>query len=121
MSLSPKLRARLRHSASVPMVRSPQQARADLKRRLIGLATTTTKSTKSKPRSYCEMTCGNCGHVDDLESFCTTPITGDLPRNEYQCPKCRHAFRKSFGKPTVYASGFVMPGPVSLVPVGAKL
>ena len=72
-------------------------------------------------KGYCEMTCGQCGHRADLEKFCTTALGGDLPRNHYQCPECHHAFVKTFGRPTIYASGFVMPGPVALVPVGARL
>jgi hypothetical protein len=60
-------------------------------------------------------------HEAALESFCVTALGGDLPRNEFQCPKCRFAFRKVFGRPEVLRNGFVMPGPVSLVSVGARL
>lgn len=34
-----------------------------------------------------------CGHSDDLETFCRLPGGADLPRNEYQCPKCFRAWR----------------------------
>lgn len=71
--------------------------------------------------SYCNLTCGFCGHSDDLDAFCSAPITGELPRGVYQCPKCRRAVKRVIGKPTVYASGFVAPGPVKLVEVGAVL
>lgn len=40
------------------------------------------------------MTCGACGHFGDLPTFISTPIFGDLPRNQFQCPACRHAFTR---------------------------
>jgi hypothetical protein len=70
---------------------------------------------------WMNMTCGKCGHEADIDEFTRTPIAGELPRNVFQCPKCRHAIERRHGQPTVYPSGFVMPGPVMLVPVGARL
>ena len=67
------------------------------------------------------MKCGFCGAVAPLDDYCRTPIYGELPRNVYQCPSCRRAVEKRYGKATVYPSGFVMPGPVTLVEVGARL
>lgn len=34
-----------------------------------------------------------CGFSGDFELFTRTPKGGDLPRNEYQCPKCFSAWR----------------------------
>ena len=67
------------------------------------------------------MTCGFCGHADDLDAFCSTTISGQLPRNRYQCQACRRAVEKRYGEPTVYPSGFIMPGQVTMVEVEAVL
>ena len=37
--------------------------------------------------SYCMMKCG-CGYNGDMFDFTRTAIFGDLPRGEFQCPKC---------------------------------
>jgi hypothetical protein len=66
------------------------------------------------------LTCGNCGHEAQIDEFTRTPVAGDLPHNVYQCPSCRHAIERRQGKPSVYPSGFVMPGPVTLVPVDSR-
>lgn len=34
-----------------------------------------------------------CGFSGDFDLFTRTPKGGDLPRNEYQCPKCFRAWR----------------------------
>lgn len=70
---------------------------------------------------WMNVTCGNCGHDGDIDTFTRTPVAGELPRNVFQCPVCKYAVERRHGKPTVYPSGFVMPGPVTLVPVGARL
>ena len=67
------------------------------------------------------ITCGKCGTDSDIDLWISTPIAGELPRNIYQCPKCKYAFEKRYGKATVYPSGFVAPGPVELKPVAARL
>ena len=67
------------------------------------------------------MTCGKCGHFDAFDRFIATPIFGELPRNQFQCPACGWAVERKHGKPTVYPSGFVAPGAVTLAPVGARL
>ena len=45
------------------------------------------------PDSYMMMTCGKCGHEADFFDFCQTPITGDLPKDTHQCPKCKGAWK----------------------------
>ena len=67
------------------------------------------------------MSCGGCGHFDDLARFTTTTVFGELPRNQFQCPACGWAVERRMGQATVRPSGFVMPGAVALVPVGARL
>jgi len=71
--------------------------------------------------TWMNMICGHCGHQDDIDSFCSTPIAGALPKNTYQCPNCRMAFVKKLGPPTLMPSGFVMPGAVELVVVQSHL
>jgi predicted RNA-binding Zn-ribbon protein involved in translation (DUF1610 family) len=67
------------------------------------------------------MSCGRCGETADAEAWTRTAVAGELPRNRYQCPGCGFAFERRHGKATVMASGFVMPGPVTLVPVEGML
>lgn len=67
------------------------------------------------------LTCGFCGVASPLDDFCETPINGRLPKNVYQCPRCKRAIEKRFGPPTVYKSGFVMPGDVTLVEIASVL
>lgn len=38
------------------------------------------------------MTC-ECGYADTVEAFSTTPIFGELPRGEFQCPVCKQAIK----------------------------
>ena len=44
--------------------------------------------------AYMTLSCGKCGHVADIEEFCHTPIMGDLPAGQYQCPACTYAFQR---------------------------
>ena len=67
------------------------------------------------------ITCGKCGGSADIEKWTTRPVSGDLPRNVFQCPKCNWAFERKHGKATVYPNGFILPGPVSLNTVEARL
>ena len=66
------------------------------------------------------LTCGQCHHFDDITRFTATAVFGQLPRNQYQCPACGWAVERKHGKATVHTSGFVVPGEISLVPVGAR-
>jgi len=40
------------------------------------------------------MSCGKCGHVDNLMAFGRSPLGMDLPRGTYQCPACRRAIER---------------------------
>ena len=44
-----------------------------------------------------------CGHEDSIDRFTSTPINGELPLGEYQCPKCKSHWE-------------VMPGKINLLP-----
>ncbi|HUS37325.1 MAG TPA: hypothetical protein VM680_18405 [Verrucomicrobiae bacterium] len=33
-----------------------------------------------------------CGYIGAYEEFCFTPIFGELPRGEFQCPQCKQAW-----------------------------
>jgi hypothetical protein len=62
------------------------------------------------PDSYATLTCGRCQHEADFFDFCSTPITGELPRDTHQCPKCRTAWHMEITEPGhVTRSGFFIP------------
>jgi hypothetical protein len=67
------------------------------------------------------VTCGRCGDEAGIEAWTVRPVSGVLPRDVFQCPTCGFAFERRQGPARVLASGFVMPGEVKLVPVGAVL
>lgn len=67
------------------------------------------------------ITCGYCGHTDDFDNFCRTPINGKLPKNTFQCPRCKRAFHREIGPAKVLSSGFVVPGDVKIVGVQGYL
>ena len=55
------------------------------------------------------ITC-KCGHQDLFDKFTTTPINGALPKNHYQCPKCKKGWSiNHIGKAKVFKDGFVIP------------
>ena len=71
---------------------------------------------------YCQITCGSCGATHDFEEFCRTPISGPLPRGQYQCPSCLVAWRmNSIGDGKWYPSGLYVPPDQKAVPVPAVL
>ena len=70
---------------------------------------------------WMNITCGACGKTADLDAWTSRPISGDLPKDTFQCPHCNQAFIRHLGKPEVYPNGFIMPGPVSLVPCSSRL
>ena len=42
--------------------------------------------------AWLEISC-KCGHVDDYDAFTSTPVSGQLPRLHFQCPKCNRSWR----------------------------
>jgi len=67
------------------------------------------------------LTCEKCGIEADIDRWTNRPVSGPLPRNTYQCPGCGFAFEKKHGPAKVFPNGFVMPGPVRLIQVEARL
>lgn len=69
------------------------------------------------------ITCGRCGQSADVDDWTRTELGGALPDGHFQCPNmaCNFAFERRHGAPKVYPSGFIAPGPVTLVPVQARL
>jgi transposase len=68
------------------------------------------------------MSCGKCGHIDDIDAFCSTPIYGELTRGTYQCPACGIAIQLRISGPgTLSPSGLYVPGSVELVEVQSRL
>lgn len=61
--------------------------------------------------------CCPCGHQADLEQFRCTPIAGELPRDHYQCPACRRAWKVETGPPRIGWSGMVLPGKTRTVEI----
>lgn len=70
--------------------------------------------------SMCSITC-RCGHEADFEEFQRTPVGGDTPRGQYQCPKCnrRWTYHQAPGKH--YDSGLFIPGKRTLVELSPSL
>jgi hypothetical protein len=66
--------------------------------------------------------CGMCGHTNDFDLFCVSPLGLPLARFCYQCPKCNHAWelvRKT--PPTVSPCGLIMPPKLAVVPCQMSL
>ncbi len=40
------------------------------------------------------ITCGHCQKASACELWFVTPVGGELPHGEYQCPACGRAFRR---------------------------
>lgn len=71
--------------------------------------------------SYLSITC-RCGHTADFDEFTRTPISGNLPRGQYQCPACHYAWRMSpQDTGTYYESGLYIPPTVKAEAVPAQL
>lgn len=63
-----------------------------------------------------------CGHEADYDEFRKTPLAGELPRDHFQCPACRRAWKLvTVGKPTIGWSGMVIPAKRRVVPAGRSL
>jgi hypothetical protein len=70
------------------------------------------------------LSCGKCGNVDDLDNFCKTAVSGDLPNGQFQCPACGYAWKRQQSEYRVLRAGdsvCFIPGKVELVPVDARL
>ncbi len=74
---------------------------------------------------WMNISCGKCGHVAGFEAWTSAPVSGELPRGHFQCPKCRYAFERKEVEPgEVFESGgqrMYIPGKIGLVPVASVL
>lgn len=62
------------------------------------------------PESYVILKCGACGHADDFMEFRKTPIGGELPGGQHQCPKCGTAWKyENITKGKWHANGLYIP------------
>lgn len=43
--------------------------------------------------AWMNITC-KCGHTDSFDAFCSTPMYGQLPPGQYQCPACGIAWKR---------------------------
>jgi hypothetical protein len=67
------------------------------------------------------ITCGHCAHTADINAFCSTPVSGQLPKDIYQCPACNCAIQRRMAPATLHPSGWVEPGKINLEPIAARL
>jgi len=60
--------------------------------------------------------CGMCGHTNDFDLFCVSPLGLPLPKFHYQCPSCNHAWVLVRAAPaTVAPCGLILPPVLAIV------
>lgn len=72
---------------------------------------------------YVNITC-SCGYTADLGEFCRTPLYGELPPGQFQCPYCKVAWRRKESEHRILRSesaAIIIPGRVEMVPVAGRL
>ena len=60
------------------------------------------------------ITCGHCHQVAPAEAWTRREIGGELPPQEFQCPNCSTAFRRT-------ETGKMNPTRIELTPIAARL
>lgn len=60
--------------------------------------------------------CGECGKDSPFHQWTSTAIEGELPKAEYQCPKCKYAFKRSY-----HPEAKPWQGSVTLDPIQPRL
>ncbi len=68
------------------------------------------------------VTCGHCSHHGELAVFTATPLRGDLPPGQFQCPSCKRAWRIVHGR--IYTAKdrrgkFIVSEPNKIIPAEA--
>lgn len=72
--------------------------------------------------SLITITCGKCRGISPALAWSERPISGDLPRGEYQCPKCGDAFRRErAAEASRFENGKWIYSPINLVPIASRL
>lgn len=62
-----------------------------------------------------QITCGHCGQPSGITAWTHREIGGELPQDEYQCPKCQRAFaRRRTGREWFYPQ-------IEIVPIASRL
>lgn len=72
---------------------------------------------------YASIAC-SCGHKDSLDNFCKTPVFGELPPGQFQCPGCGAAWKRKEGGHKLLRAGketMIIPTTVSIVPLQGRL
>ena len=65
----------------------------------------------------CSITCGKCKKTSPFDQWCTTPVNGELPKNQEQCPFCKAGFAiERKGQAQVFDDGFIIPPDNQVVP-----
>lgn len=60
--------------------------------------------------------CGLCGHENDFDLFCMTAMGLPLPKFNYQCPSCNHAWQLArVAPPTINQHGQILPPKLAVV------
>lgn len=54
-----------------------------------------TKAAALSTEAGITITCGACGQVSGWAGWYQTPICGELPPGQLQCPQCRRAWRRA--------------------------
>lgn len=54
-----------------------------------------TKAAGLSTEAAITITCGACGEVSGWAGWYETPIGGELPPGQLQCPKCRRAWKRA--------------------------
>lgn len=70
------------------------------------------------------LSCGACGNVGEFDRFCRTPVYGDLPPGQFQCPACGFAWRRVESEHRILRFGeaaTLIPGKVQLLALDGRL
>lgn len=65
---------------------------------------------------FVTITCGHCRLPSDYDKFMRTEIFGDLPHDEYQCPRCQQAWRRERCDAPVWPQKSI-----TIVPIASRL
>lgn len=69
------------------------------------------------------LTC-QCGHQADIDAFCKTTISGNLPNGHFQCPACGVAWKRRESEHRIIRAGkeaMIIPGKVEIITIQSRL
>jgi|GEM_PF-2424285 len=73
--------------------------------------------------SWINVTC-QCGHTAGLDEFCRTPVFGELPAGQFQCPACGISWQRKESEHRILRAGSeatIIPGKVEIIPIERRL